>query len=186
MSARPDAATAALPQSRDVTNIGQLVREHAGYVWRVLRSLGVHESDLDDVSQEVFITVHRRLSTFEERSTLTTWIYGIAIRVASDYRKRAHRRHEVVTATPPERLAASSQDAALERKEAWALVQRALDALTEDQRHAFVLYEIEGLTIREIAEVLECPLQTIYSRLLVARERVQLEIAAQPRTEGSP
>ena len=65
----------------------EMFTDHARFVWRVLRYLGVGESDLDDVCQEVFLVVHRRLADFEGRSSTRTWVYGIALRVAADYRK---------------------------------------------------------------------------------------------------
>jgi RNA polymerase sigma-70 factor, ECF subfamily len=74
-----------------------VVAEHGPYIWRVLRRLGVRESDVEDVWQETFIVVHRKLGAFEGRSQLRTWLSAIAVRVASDYRSRAHRRREQAT-----------------------------------------------------------------------------------------
>ena len=71
-----------------------VVAEHGPYIWRVLRRLGVRPSDVEDVWQETFIVVHRKLDAFEGRSQLRTWLSAIAVRVASDYRNRAHRRRE--------------------------------------------------------------------------------------------
>src|SRR5215831_12264435 len=77
--------------------VAEVFRELAPFVWRALRRLGVAERDVEDVCQEVFMVVHRKIGEFEGRSTVRTWVYGIAIRVASDYRKRSHVRREVVT-----------------------------------------------------------------------------------------
>ena len=75
-------------------SVRQIFDEHARYVWRTLRHLGVADADLEDVCQEVFVTVHRKLPEFEGRSKLRTWLYGICLRVASDYRRRAYVRRE--------------------------------------------------------------------------------------------
>src|SRR3954466_4042923 len=75
---------------------------HGRFVWRTLRYLGVAEADLEDVCQEVFLVVHRRLAEFEGRSSVRTWVYGIALRVASDYRKRARVHRERTSEAPQE------------------------------------------------------------------------------------
>jgi RNA polymerase sigma-70 factor (ECF subfamily) len=126
---------------------------------------------LPDVCQDVFITVHRKLDTFEGRSSLRTWLYKISQRAASDYRRRASVRHEIVTDTASPEFSRTDTGAA-SRIEARSTLAFVLDRLDPDKRDVFVLYEIEGLTMREVCEVLGCPLQTAYSRLHAAREVV--------------
>src|SRR6188474_2580416 len=75
----------------------QIYDEHFRFVWRSLARLGVRESDLGDVTQEVFVIVHRKLSEFEGRSKVTTWLFGIAMRVARDHRQSAVVRREIAT-----------------------------------------------------------------------------------------
>ena len=157
--------------------------EHAPYVLRVMRHLGVPAADLQDQSQEVFVAVFRGLSSFGGRSTLQTWIYGICLRVASNHRRRAHVRRERPCSEPPEQSLPPVQGEALERRESQASLQRLLDALDHDKREVFVLYELEELSMKEVAEVCGCPLQTAYSRLHAAR-RLLLEKYRQ--TEGRP
>ena len=77
--------------ARGPHDLAAIFREHAPYVWRVLRRMGVREADVEDVTQEVFVVVHRRLPEFEGRSAMRTWIYGICLRVASDHRRRGKR-----------------------------------------------------------------------------------------------
>jgi RNA polymerase sigma-70 factor, ECF subfamily len=147
----------------------QIFDEHARYIWRTLRHLGVPEADTPDLCQEVFVTVHRRLSSFEGRSTLRTWLYGICIRVASEHRRRPHVRKETPLSEPPPEFAehfATAPDSDLEQRSA---VQRLLGALDEDKRQVVVLYEIEGFSMKEVAEIVQCPLQTAYSRLHAGR-----------------
>ncbi len=150
-----------------------LFREHGPFVWRLARRLGVPESDAADVCQEVFVVVHRRLADFEQRSTVRTWIYGICVRATSDYRRRVRRRHELVTDEPPEQLAENPPDEALLMREARELLDRILDEVDDDKRAVFVLYEIEQLSMADVAAAMGCPLQTAYSRLHAARELVQ-------------
>ena len=90
------------PASAPVPTLAEIFREYAPFVWRGLRRLGVPESDVEDVCQEVFVVVHRKLGDFEGRSSLRTWIYGICARTASDYRRSGRVRREVVTDAPPD------------------------------------------------------------------------------------
>lgn len=162
--------------------VGELVRRYTPYVWRVLRSLGVRDVDLEDVCQETFMVVHRRAHTFEARGSLRSWIYGVALRVASDYRNRAHRHREVLTSESALASTQPAQEQAAETRRAFELVDRLLSALNEEQRQVFVLYELEELGMREISEIVGCPLQTAYSRLHSARRAVR-EGAARLRQE---
>jgi RNA polymerase sigma-70 factor, ECF subfamily len=165
-------------------NLKQIFDEHASYVWRVLRRLGVDDADVEDVCQEVFLVVHRKLDTFDGRSAMRTWLYGICLRVASEYRRRPHRRREQVAETVPEQSMPATQDDALDRRRALDRLDAALDQLDDDKRAVFVLYEIEQLPMMEIALAAGCPLQTAYSRLRAARAHVE---AAMRRTElGAP
>lgn len=148
-------------------------REHAPYAWRVLRRLGVREADVEDLCQEVFVVVHRKLPEFEGRSSVRTWIYGICVRVASDHRRRAHVRREEPTGAVPEERSSAPQIKELEREQARALLDAALAELDDDKRAVFVLYEIEQLEMKAVAEAVGCPLQTAYSRLHAARKRVE-------------
>lgn len=143
--------------------------EFAPYVLRVMRHLGVPEADLQDQSQEVFVAVFRGLAGFGGRSSLQTWIYGICLRVASNHRRRAHVRRERPCSEPPEQVLPAVQDESFERRESQAVLTRLLDALDPDKREVFVLYELEELSMKQVAEVCGCPLQTAYSRLHAAR-----------------
>ena len=157
---------------------------HFAYVWRSVRALGVPEGSVDDAVQEVFVVVHRKLATFEARSTVKTWVYGIAMRVA-----RAHRRTNRTTAREDDaeldriRAPTSAQpDMAAERAEAARVVNRLLAGLDDDQREVFVLAELEQLSAPEIADALEVKLNTVYSRLRLARAAFA-EAAARHRAE---
>jgi RNA polymerase sigma-70 factor (ECF subfamily) len=152
--------------------LAEIFQQHAPFVWRALRRLGVPESDVEDVCQEVFVVVHRRLRDFEGRSSLRTWIYGICTRTASDYRRSGRVRREIVTDTPPDAPQEGAQQEVVALRQARQKLDRILDTLDDDKRAVFVLYEIEELTMSEVAEAVGCPLQTAYSRLHAARKIV--------------
>ena len=138
-------------------------------VWRTLRRFGVEEAQLDDAAQDVFLVVHRRLPEFEGRSTVRTWVVGIAVGVARNYRRSARRR-----ATEPlhEEPAASRPLAAEERTDAARaarLVRRLLGEMDPDRADVFVLGELEQLTAPEISVALGVNVNTVYSRLRAAR-----------------
>ncbi|HWA74230.1 MAG TPA: RNA polymerase sigma factor [Polyangiaceae bacterium] len=141
------------------------------FVWRTLRRLGVPEADLPDVVQEVFLVVHRRLSDFEGRSKVTTWLFRIAMGVARDRRRKAHVRRELLDPNVFDSVADPAPDATqeLERRDDLALFDSALDGLDLDQRAVFALFELEGMSGQDIATTLQIPLGTVYSRLRLAR-----------------
>jgi RNA polymerase sigma-70 factor (ECF subfamily) len=163
-------------------SLREIFDEYSAFVWRALRHLGIREADLADVCQEVFVTVHRKLGDFEGRSSLRTWLYGICLRTASDHRRRAHVRREVLVDEIPASSAPADQPATIERQQLRARLLALLDTLDEDKRNIFVLYEIEELPMREVAEIIGCPLQTAYSRLHAARR----ELAAFLEGEREP
>lgn len=155
---------------------GEVYEAFFPFVWRSARRLGAPEGGVDDVVQEIFVVVHRRLGHFEARSSMKTWIFGIVLNVV-----RAHRRKlrssapyalrkdapadpETVTDTAagPHELASKA--------EAARLVDRLLDALEDTKREVFVLAELEQMTVPDIAAVLGIPVNTAYSRLRLARE----------------
>jgi RNA polymerase sigma-70 factor (ECF subfamily) len=139
-----------------------------------MRHLGVPEKDVQDQSQEVFVAVFRGLAGFAGRSALRTWIYGICVRVASNHRRRAHVRRERSVSEPPEQTSPADQLELFEQRQGHPALRRLLDTLDDDKRQVFVLYELEELSMKEVAEACGCPLQTAYSRLHAAR-RLLLE-----------
>lgn len=151
----------------------EVFREHAPYAWRVLRRLGIAERDVEDVAQEVFVVVHRNLPAFEGRSSLRTWIYGICIRVASDWRRRAHVRREVTRAELPDDAQEARQEEEIELRQRRETLDQLLGELDDEKRAVVVLFEIEQLPMEEVAVAMGCPVQTAYSRLYKAREQLR-------------
>ena len=162
-----------------------LIEAHGPFVGRTLRYLGVADADVEDVCQEVFIVVFRRFDEFRAEAAVKTWLYGICLRVASVYRRKVSRQREALVAEPPEVSILASQDDALERKDARARLQRLLDSLDEEKRAVFVLYEIERMTMADVAKAVGCPVQTAYYRLHAARNIVMTAFRLAGTTEES-
>lgn len=144
------------------------------YVWRVMRRLGVRNAE--DAVHDAFLVVHRRLPDFEGRSALKTWLYGIAVNVARDHRRLERRKGGLATlpddlesdARTPEQLSAD--------QEAVRLLDRVLSELDDDKREAYVLADVEGMNVPEIAQALGTNLNTLYSRLRAARAHVETRL----------
>jgi RNA polymerase sigma-70 factor (ECF subfamily) len=161
-----------------------LYRAHAGFVWRVVRRMGVPEAMAEDVVQEVFLVARRRLPDYEGRGAPTSWLYGIARGVTANYRRgqaRAQRRLRVVSGPRP--AAAPSPEDAMGHADAVAVVQRFLADLDPDQREVFVLADVEGLRGPEIAEALGLNLNVAYSRLRLARRKLRRFLADSPPSQ---
>lgn len=166
-----------MPRSTAPTPLSRLYREHFDAVWATLRRLGVPAASLEDAVHDVFMVVHRQLEGFEGRSTVRTWILGIARRVAFRHRRtlaRTQRRHQALATVPPPR---PDPDDDLARHEGWRALQGFLDELDEDKRAAFVLGELERLTREELGVALGVSPNTAYSRLRAARAQFQVRFA---------
>ena len=150
----------------------QIYRDHRRFVWRAVRRLGVADGDVEDQCQLVFEVVHRQLPGFRGASKLSTWLFGIVARVVSDYRRSAYR-HRVVLEDQLEVALPPDQGTGLERAQARALVDQLLAVLDADKRAALVLCDLDGLEVKDVAQMLGVPAQTVYSRLRVARARVE-------------
>jgi RNA polymerase sigma-70 factor (ECF subfamily) len=161
----------ALPVEMD--DFRSLYRAHAGFVWRSLRRLGVHEDSIDDLTQEVFLIAFRDRSRFEQRSSFPTWLYGIAFNLSRHFARQAARfPSEPVTEALCETTAASPQDA-LARSEAVRTLYAVLDTLGPTRRAIFVMAELEQMTAVEIAELTGMKLNTVYTRLRAARREFE-------------
>jgi RNA polymerase sigma-70 factor, ECF subfamily len=153
------------------------------FAWRSARRLGVADAAVDDVVQETFLVVHRRLPGFEGRSSIKTWVFAILLRVVSDWRRSQRRKGGLASldALAPhgevhdERSPCPATE--LETTQALRLLHGLLDGLDDDRRAVFVLAELEQATAPEIAELLGIPLNTVYSRLRVARLEFEKSLA---------
>jgi RNA polymerase sigma-70 factor (ECF subfamily) len=169
----PAQRSAAEPQAglRAPASVVQVHAEHGDFVWVSLQRLGARDADLEDLFQEVFVVVHRRLSEFEGRSRVTTWLFGICLRVVAAHRRKAHTRLELPMDVPPDRADAAHRmpDAALARRQAATRITVILDGMDLEKRAVFVMAVLEELPSDEIAAILGVPVGTVYSRLNAAR-----------------
>jgi RNA polymerase sigma-70 factor (ECF subfamily) len=177
------AQAVAPPQEAAIPAFDAVYSAHVGFVWRVLRTFGVPEAQVEDAVQDVFVVVHRRLGEWQGRAAITTWLFSIARRVASTHRRRAARRTREL---PDELIAELSDDqvdhragAELTRAHAAATVLAILEQLDHDKRVVFVLVELEQLSVPEVARMLGLKLNTTYSRLRLARQAFEAAVRAQ-------
>jgi RNA polymerase sigma-70 factor (ECF subfamily) len=171
------AALAAVGQE-PLPEFKRIYDEHLPFIWRAARHLGVAPHAIEDVLQDVFVVVHRRLREFESRSTLRTWIYGILLHMVRNHRRSMRRRR--VDAVPlADALVVATGDSpheALETREAMRTLQTLLDELDDAKREVFVLVELEQLTVPEIAEMLGEKTNTIYGRVRAARQQFDMAV----------
>lgn len=175
-----------------LSGLGDLPRESAGataeafrllyerefeYVLRTLRRLGIRQADLEDLVHDVFVVVHRRLGDYDASRPIRPWLFGISYRVASDHRRRAHVQREIGVDAPETACPAPGPEALAQAAEARDLVLAALSDLDLPFRAALVLHDLDGCTAPEIARVLEVPLNTVYSRVRLAREKFATAVA---------
>ena len=149
----------------------------SGFVRRALAGLGVAPADLDDLTQDVFVTLHRRGCTFDDERAARAWLYAASRRIASNHRRAGQRRRRRLAQAPTPEALPDPHDA-LERVQLRRLVDRVADALSPDAQAVFRLAEGEGLSGPEISERLGLPLNTTYSHLRRARARLRRVIVA--------
>ena len=159
----------ALPRDLDA-----VYREHADFVVRVAGQLGIDATHVEDVVHDVFLVVHRRLHEYDGRS-MRSWLYGITRRVVLHHHRGRRRAHERIRLAPVPSAAPDPEEGTAVQ-EAAAIVESFVATLDEDQRTVFVLVELEGTPMPEIAEALGVKLNTLYSRLRLARRRFEQHI----------
>lgn len=163
---RPD------PQ-REIRTFDRVYADELPYVWSCLRSLGVAPQDLEDAAQDVFVVVHRRLPEFRGEARLRTWLFSIAVRVASRRRRdgfRAERRRQALTTRVIADDGPVDPEEAVARRRATARLERFAATLDADKQRVFELWALEGRSPQDIADALELPRNTVYSRLRVVRQ----------------
>lgn len=156
------------------SRVAAIFREYGRFVFRLLRRLGVPDADVDDVFQEVFLIVHRKLPDLEPNTVLRAWVYGICVRRAANYRKRNRARREIPTEATiePVEVDSTTPGEAIDARRAKELLEDILRGLPDEKREVFVLYVIEELPMQEVADAVGCPLHTAYSRLYAARKLI--------------
>ena len=175
------------PPAQTPLDLPTIYRQHAQFVWMSLQRLGIRPADLDDVAHDVFVVVHTRLSSYDGSSRMTTWLFGICMRVAANYRRRRRWKLEILSGGNDDERPAPlvSADELLIRDEDRERAERALDKLDVARRAVFVMFEIESLSCAEIAELMGIPVGTVYSRLHSARKQLE-GLLARDRRERTP
>jgi RNA polymerase sigma-70 factor (ECF subfamily) len=164
--------------------------EFFDFVYRNARRLGVPASAADDVVQDVFVVLHRRLPEYDGRASMQSWVYGILANTVRDFRRSFRRKQApLVSAEHDEELGAASSRASpetrVERGQDVALLLELLDELSDAQRELIVLADIEQLSIPEICACIGGNSNTVYSRLRVARETLKSKLARR-RSAAAP
>ncbi len=173
-----------LEQALKPPNFSAIFRAEFDYVWNSLRRLGIPVRDLEDLTHDVFFRVYQRLAGFDANRAVRPWLFGFAFRVASDYRRRFSNRREVLSS---ESEASDPAPTALDRlvhAETLTLAQIALDGIELERRAVFILHEIDGCAVPEIATALGLPVNTAYSRLRVARTEFQAALLRERARRG--
>lgn len=166
-----------MSRSRADERLQHVAEAHFASVWRFLRALGVPASTLDDAAQEVFLVAARKLEKIRPGAE-KSFLFGTAVHISRELRRK-HAREELAQDPDDESLEPADDwtpEAALDRKEERDSLMHLLDGLQDDLRTAFVLYEIEGHSIVEIASMLQIPAGTAASRLRRARETVEVRL----------
>jgi RNA polymerase sigma-70 factor (ECF subfamily) len=155
----------------------ELYEEHFSLAWRTARRLGVPERALDDVVQDVFLVVHRRLAEFDGRVAVKYWILGIVTRVVADHRRSFWRKDARCVPPLVDKDGAEAQPSTFpapleqaEQAEALRLVASLLDELDREKREVLVLAQFEEMTAVEISDCLAVNVNTVYARLRAAKK----------------
>lgn len=161
-----------------------IYEQQGQYVWNCLRRLRVQERDLADLCQEVFLIAYRKLDEFDEDKPVQPWLFGIAYRVASNYRRKASRQREELGEVGPVPNAPEVVEQ-MSTERAREIVMKALDEVDMEKRAIFILFKLEDHEMADIAETLSIPRQTAYSRLRAAEEQFEKSAKAILAEESS-
>ncbi len=150
------------------TKLYESTREQA---WRVLYRVVGHSADLEDLVQESYIQLMRALKSYRGDSRVSTFLHRVCVNVGLMHLRSKRRKKEELTDEAPESAAGESHDPerAAQVKQAASLVQRALATMSEEKAAVFTYHELLGLKPEEISELVDCPANTVRSRLNRAR-----------------
>jgi RNA polymerase sigma-70 factor, ECF subfamily len=166
---------------RDIPPFSVVYERFFELVWSSVRQLGVPMEAVDDVVQEVFVVIHSRLPSLQQVESLRSWVYSVTRRTVSTYRRAQRSRnasgaHYAEVAGWLEPLPPTPLELT-ERAARQRLLLELLGELEPSKREVFSLAEIEGFTAPEIAEALDIPVNTVYSRLRAARQAFELALS---------
>ncbi len=143
------------------------------YVRRSLLRLGVRPADVEDLCQDVFLQVYRTFDAYDPARPIRPWLFAFAFRVASNHRRRMGTWRGEPSASPPERPTAGDPEALMADRQKTSRVLDALASLTLEKRSLLVMFDIDGFAAPEVADVLNIPINTVYSRVRKARAELR-------------
>lgn len=171
-SAQTDAELVRRVVAGDTGAYGELVRRHQSMVYAIVSRITADKDDADDVAVEVFTQAYKSLSSFQSKSTFSTWLYRIAVNRAIRYSKQRSRRGAVSVDDPDSRLMdtltspdSNRPESVLSDKERREAVRKAVSELPEKHRLVVILHYFSGLSCEQTAETLGCSVGTVWSRL---------------------
>ena len=159
-------------EAHSTDELAGIYTAHFDAVWHHLRRMGIAEADRDDLAQEVFLIIHRRLASYDRSRPLRAWLVGICTRVALHYWRTLKRRPGDKRASPSELELAAMIAVGETDHDARTLLAALLATLDPDRRAMFILHELEGFSVPEIAELTESPTNTVYSRIRRTRDEL--------------
>jgi RNA polymerase sigma-70 factor, ECF subfamily len=176
-----DAELVRRAMAKDTDAFGQLYERHRERVYRVAYHFVRNQTDALDLCQEAFVRAYEALPSFAGKARFSTWLLRIAANTSVDFCRSATVRRAGTLGenlgTGDERVPASKEPfnpaKGLERQELRVALDAALSQLSPEHRAAFVLHAVEGMSYKEIAETIGCPIGTVMSRLHYARKRLQ-------------
>ncbi len=152
-------------------------------IQRYIRRVVKNPVDVEDLLQETFLRVHRQLPNLKDPTTLTAWLYRIATNVCYDHLRSSSRLKSLYESNPADNgetaearwpdLATPRIDLAFQRAEMSACIRELVERFNDDYRFVLLLHDVQGLTNPEIAEVLQCSLETVKIRLHRARKKLR-------------
>lgn len=168
--------TATQPDEAAPLRLDTVYREHVAFTWRTVRYLGVSNAEAEDTVHEVFIIVQRRLHHYDPAYSMRSWIAGITRRVVMHHHRGRRRAESKIAKVEPPVDEGPGPDQVVARLEATALLAEFLDSLDPDKREVFVLGELEDMNVPEVARIMGCNINTVYSRLRTARQLFQARV----------
>lgn len=162
----------------------ELYQHHFDFVFRCAVRAGVPDASVDDAVQDVFLVVLRRLSQYSRGTNPRTWLYAIVSRVASNHRRRDRRKGGLDPLSPDQLASAPGPFEGAAHADDLRLLHRFLASLDGDKRDVFIMMDLEQMTGREVAEALDLNLNTVFSRLRIARQKLS-NYLTQHRADGA-
>lgn len=168
-------STEAAPSTASLS-VTEIAAREADFLWLTLQRLGVRKDDCHDVLQQVLLTVHQRLHTYDGRAPLRAWLYGICVRHAAAHRRRAWVRREQPTepeGMPQQSTSEQTPERAVDARQQQSRIEAMLGELDQEKRAVLVMFELEEQSCDEIAGELGIPVGTVHSRLHAARKALR-------------